>query len=158
MDRNTLQLLASNELDKARSSQLDIQTRLLRNRLDNINSNREYLKLNFNMDYHARNISDSVIKSMEDNRDERLSDSIVYALSLIQLEKGKNIPGVFSIGALIISSITSFIKSYNINPCISSVARYKMIETSSALIFAGLSYLNVKSNIDELDKIIRSRY
>ncbi len=149
MDNNQLYISSSNALMQARNAQSQISQKELEIRLLDINDRYSYSDpYSYSSNMLRRQNIEMEISNLKRDRDMHLNYAIEYALRLAEQDIAINTS--YSMAAIAIGAISSFISSYKVDFKPSFPLPMKISELSSKLLFSGIEHLNLKSEIDQL--------
>ena len=143
--------MSSNELTRAQSIQQQIHQKDLQLELLDIN-NRYRPVLGYNNQPNMLNRQTILLEknSLINQRDVCLSSAINYALDIVLEDIETKVNGLLSTGGMAINSIVSFVTAYRITFVISFSVRIKLSQVMVKLILPNYTYLNMKSQLDNL--------
>ena len=151
MNKILLFTMSSNELARAQSIQQQIHQKDLQLELLDIN-NRYRPVLGYNNQPNMLNRQTILLEknSLINQRDVCLSNAINYALDIVLEDIETKVNGLLSIGGMAINSIVSFVTAYRITFVISFSVRIKLSQVMVKLILPNYTYLDMKSQLDNL--------
>ena len=151
MNKILLFTLSSNELGRAQSIQQQIHQKDLQLELLDIN-NRYRPVLGYNNQPNMLNRQTILLEknSLINQRDVCLSNAINYALDIVLEDIETKVNGLLSTGGMAINSIVSFVTAYRITFVISFSVRIKLSQIMVKLILPNYTYLDMKSQLDNL--------
>ena len=151
MNKILLFTMSSNELTRAQSIQQQIHQKDLQLELLDIN-NRYRPVLGYNNQPNMLNRQTILLEknSLINQRDVCLSSAINYALDIVLEDIETKVNGLLSTGGMAINSIVSFVTAYRITFVISFSVRIKLSQVMVKLILPNYTYLNMKSQLDNL--------
>ena len=151
MNKILLFTLSSNELRRAQSIQQQIHQKDLQLELLDIN-NRYRPVLGYNNQPNMLNRQTILLEknSLINQRDVCLSNAINYALDIVLEDIETKVNGLLSTGGMAINSIVSFVTAYRITFVISFSVRIKLSQIMVKLILPNYTYLDMKSQLDNL--------
>ena len=151
MNKILLFTMSSNELARAQSIQQQIHQKDLQLELLDIN-NRYRPVLGYNNQPNMLNRQTILLEknSLINQRDVCLSNAINYALDIVLEDIETKVNGLLSTGGMAINSIVSFVTAYRITFVISFSVRIKLSQVMVKLILPNYTYLNMKSQLDNL--------
>ena len=143
--------MSSNELARAQSIQQQIHQKDLQLELLDIN-NRYRPVLGYNNQPNMLNRQTILVEknSLINQRDVCLSNAINYALDIVLEDIETKVNGLLSTGGMAINSIVSFVTAYRITFVISFSVRIKLSQVMVKLILPNYTYLDMKSQLDNL--------
>ena len=143
--------MSSNELARAQSIQQQIHQKDLQLELLDIN-NRYRPVLGYNNQPNMLNRQTILLEknSLINQRDVCLSNAINYALDIVLEDIETKVNGLLSTGGMAINSIVSFVTAYRITFVISFSVRIKLSQIMVKLILPNYTYLDMKSQLDNL--------
>ena len=143
--------MSSNELARAQSIQQQIHQKDLQLELLDIN-NRYRPVLGYNNQPNMLNRQTILLEknSLINQRDVCLSNAINYALDIVLEDIETKVNGLLSTGGMAINSIVSFVTAYRITFVISFSVRIKLSQVMVKLILPNYTYLDMKSQLDNL--------
>lgn len=146
---NQLYINSSNALLQARNAQAQISQKELEMKLLEINNQYNYNNpYSYSFDSMKKQGIEMEISNLKNNRDMNINYATDYALILIEQEMANK--NSFSMAAIAVDSINSFISSYNIDFKLSISIQMKITEVSFKLQSSGMGHLGLKSAIDRL--------
>ena len=151
MNKILLFTMSSNELARAQSIQQQIHQKDLQLELLDIN-NRYRPVLGYNNQPNMLNRQTILLEknSLINQRDVCLSNAINYALDIVLEDIETKVNGLLSTGGMAINSIVSFVTAYRITFVISFSVRIKLSQIMVKLILPNYTYLDMKSQLDNL--------
>lgn len=151
MNKILLFTMSSNELARAQSIQQQIHQKDLQLELLDIN-NRYRPVLGYNNQPNMLNRQTILLEknSLINQRDVCLSNAINYALDIVLEDIETKVNGLLSTGGMAINSIVSFVTAYRITFVISFSVRIKLSQVMVKLILPNYTYLDMKSQLDNL--------
>ena len=143
--------MSSNELARAQSIQQQIHQKDLQLELLDIN-NRYRPVLGYNNQPNMLNRQSILLEknSFISQRDVCLSNATNYALDIVLEDIETKVNGLLSTGGMAINSIVSFVTAYRITFVISFSVRIKLSQVMVKLILPNYTYLDMKSQLDNL--------
>lgn len=149
MDKSFEYNIASNYLNRAR----DLQSKILQMDLDikfrKLSSRSSFKDINDSIQIHyLQNQKMSIISE----RDSNISSAITYAAEILIYEIDRQVSGIFSLGAMLINNIQSFLSIYDIKVNVSVIARTQLAELSFKLGLPSLTYIEIASTLDKLKR------
>lgn len=149
MDKSFEYNIASNYLNRAR----DLQSQILQMDLDikfrKLSSRSSFKDINDSIQIHyLQNQKMSIISE----RDSNISSAITYAAEILIYEIDRQVSGIFSLGAMLINNIQSFLSIYDIKVNVSVIARTQLAELSFKLGLPSLTYIEIASTLDKLKR------
>lgn len=156
MDRLSLHTMSTSELSKARNIQSQISQKEFEIQMIQIDMKYDYRSngTSYLNESRMRSVQYE-IQSLERERDKCINNAVEYTLDIILEELNSSINGVLSLGNIAVGSVISFISSQRIKVSVSLSTRMKLNDVSSKLLFAGFTYISVKSNIDKLSSLLK---
>lgn len=147
---NSLFIYSSNELSNARNVQQQISQKEFEIKLVEINANHTSYLENSTYFYNQQRkaLMEMEVSNLKSQRDGHINASLVYALSLAEIEIMSNLP--FSNAAIAISSIYSFLSIYNIQLILNSTVIVKISSVSSQLLLHPGDFMPLRMEIVKL--------
>ena len=151
MNKILMFTMSSNELARAQSIQQQIHQKDLQLELLDIN-NRYRPVLGYNNQPNMLNRQTILLEknSLINQRDICLSNATNYALDIVLEDIETKVNGLLSTGGMAINSIVSFVTAYRITFVISFSVRIKLSQVMVKLILPNYTYLDMKSQLDNL--------
>lgn len=153
MGSNQLYTNSSDSLMLARNAQAQISQKELEIKLLDIHNQYTYSDpYSYSSNRMKRQTIEMEILNLKNNRDMHINNAIDYALILAEQEMLSR--NSFSMAAIAIDSISTFLSSQKLGFRISMTSYMKITELSSKLLFSGIEYLNLKTAIEKLKYIV----